>query len=67
VEMIRINGEYHAPSIPLSESEFQEVRDCAVAMEQLMQPPYPYTALRVISGKLLDIIEAVDYRQVARH
>jgi hypothetical protein len=36
-------------------------------LSQLMQPPYPYIALRVISGKLLDLIEAVDYRQVGRH
>jgi hypothetical protein len=67
--MIRINREYYLPSIHLSESEFQEVRDCAGAMEELsrlIQPPYPYIALRVISGKLLDLIEAVDYRQVVR-
>jgi hypothetical protein len=67
--MIRMIGEYYAPSILLSKSEFEEIQACAGAMEelsQLMQPPYPYIALRVISGKLLDLIEAVDYRQVVR-
>jgi hypothetical protein len=63
----RTNGDHSLPSIPLSKSEFQEVRDCAGAMEELsklMHPPSPYIALRVITDKLQDIIEAVDTRQV---
>jgi hypothetical protein len=68
--MSRTNGEHSLPNIPLSKSEFQGVRDCAGAVEELsrlMQTPHPYIALGVIADKLLDIIEAVDYRQVVRH
>jgi hypothetical protein len=66
--MSRTNDEHSLPNIPLSKSEVEGIRDCAGAMEELSQLQRgPYSAIKVISGKLLDIIEAVDYRQVVRH
>ena len=35
-------------------------------LSKLMQLPSPYIALRVIADKLLDVIEAVDTRQVVK-
>jgi hypothetical protein len=56
--MSRTSGEL---SISLSKSEVEGIRDCAGAMEELSQQQRgPYSAIKVISGKLLGIIEAVD-------
>jgi hypothetical protein len=67
-QLLSVNGEYYAPSIPLSKSEVGGmIRDCAGAMEELPQLQRgAYSAIKVSSSKLLDIIEAVDYRQAVR-
>ena len=66
--MSRTSGEHSLPGIPLSKSEVEGIRNCAGAMEELSQLQRgAYSAIKVISGKLLDIIEAVDYQQAVRH
>lgn len=53
--------------IPISKEEFEEIRDCAGALEevsqQLMQSHSPYLALKLIAGKLHDIIDAAETRK----
>ena len=52
--------------IPLSKSGFEELRDCAGAIEelsQLMQSPCPYLAIKVVAGKLHGIIGAAETRK----